>query len=142
MIVDGATREIGEALREGASARGADAVLALMDERENDGSEPPRSLAAALAACEVFIAPTSRSLSHTSARKRASEAGARGATMPGVTVEMLARAMAVDGGALQARSRALAQALSRGTQARLSCARAPIVRSSSRAARASPTTAT
>lgn len=123
VIADGATREIGEALRAAAAARGADAVLALMDERENDGSEPPSSIAAALAACEVFIAPTSRSLSHTSARKRASEAGVRGATMPGVTTEMLARAMAVDFGVMQARSRALAQALSRGTRAHLSCPR-------------------
>jgi leucyl aminopeptidase (aminopeptidase T) len=123
VIVDGATREIGEALRAAAAARGADAVLAVMDERETDGSEPPRSIAAALAACEVFIAPTSRSLSHTSARKRASEAGARGATMPGVTTEMLARAMAVDFTVMQARSRALADALSRGTHAHLSCPR-------------------
>ncbi len=123
VIIDGATREIGEALRATAATRGADAVLALMDERENDGSEPPRSIAAALAACEVFIAPTSRSLSHTTARKRASEAGARGATMPGVTTEMLARAMAVDFAIMQARSRALAQALSRGARAHLSCPR-------------------
>jgi leucyl aminopeptidase (aminopeptidase T) len=123
VIVDAATREIGEALRAAAAARGADAVLAVMDERETDGSEPPRSIAAALAACEVFIAPTSRSLSHTSARKRASEAGARGATMPGVTTEMLARAMAVDFTVMQARSRALADALSRASQAHLSCPR-------------------
>ena len=44
----------------------------------------------------VFIAPTRRSLSHTRARKAASEAGARGATLPGVTEDMLARLMACD----------------------------------------------
>ena len=44
----------------------------------------------------MFIAPTSRSLSHTPARKRGSETGARGATLPGVTEDMLARVMAVD----------------------------------------------
>ena len=49
-----------------------------MDERATDGTEPPRTLAAALAECDVFIAPTTRSLSHTTARKRASDAGARG----------------------------------------------------------------
>src|ERR1700759_4223723 len=49
VIVDAATRAIGEALREEASEASADAVLALMDERATDGTEPPRTLAAALA---------------------------------------------------------------------------------------------
>ena len=40
------------------------------------------------------------------ARKRASDAGARGATMPGVTAEMLGRVMAVDFDTMAARSRA------------------------------------
>ncbi len=121
VIVDGATREIGEALRDAAAARGADAVLALMAEREHDGTEPPRSVAAAMAACDVFIAPTSRSLSHTRARKLASERGVRGATMPGVTAGMLARAMSADFALMQARSRALARALTDGQRAILSC---------------------
>src|SRR5437763_5465305 len=84
VIVDDGTRRIGEALRDEAKAAGADAVLAIMDPREMDGNEPPRPIAAALDACNVFIAPTTRSLSHTTARKRATDAGARGATMPGV----------------------------------------------------------
>ena len=78
VVVDPAMRTIGEALRDEARAAGADAVLMVMDERATDGTEPPASIAAALAACDVFIAPTTRSLSHTSARKRATEAGARG----------------------------------------------------------------
>ena len=97
---------IGEALRDAAGALGADAVLSVMDERATDGTEPPPPLAAALAASDVYIAPTSRSLSHTAARKAASEAGARGATMPGVTEDMLARVMAVD---FQLDGRALAR---------------------------------
>ena len=123
VIVDEATREIGEALRTEAAAAGGDAVLAVMDERENDGTEPPPTIAAALAAADVFIAPTSRSLSHTQARKRASEAGARGATMPGVTADMLARVMAVDFEAMGARGRAVAQLLTTGHTAHISCPR-------------------
>jgi leucyl aminopeptidase (aminopeptidase T) len=121
VIVDPVTRPIGEALRDTASAAGADAVLAVMDERATDGTEPPRSLAGALAACDVFIAPTSRSLSHTTARKRASDAGARGATMPGVTEDMLARVMAVEFGAMAARSRAVAKLLDQAAEARVTC---------------------
>jgi leucyl aminopeptidase (aminopeptidase T) len=123
VLVDGATLEIGESLREEARRLGADAVLAVMDERATDGTEPPRTLAAALAECDVFIAPTSRSLSHTTARKRATDAGARGATMPGVTGEMLARVMAVDFDTMAVRSNAVAALLERGSTARVTCPR-------------------
>ena len=123
VAVDPPSRTIGEALRDAARGAGADAMLALMDERATDGTEPPRSLAAAMAACDVFIAPTSRSLSHTMARKHASEQGVRGATMPGVTADMLARVMAVDFELMAARSHQVAALLSRAGTARLSCPR-------------------
>jgi len=121
VVVDLETRDLGEALRRRAAAARADAVLALMDERADNGTEPPPPVAAALAAADVFIAPTSKSLSHTQARKAASDAGARGATMPGVTTDMLARVMAVDFPALRARSAAVARALSDADEAHLTC---------------------
>ncbi|HEU4720315.1 MAG TPA: hypothetical protein VFS59_03055, partial [Gemmatimonadaceae bacterium] len=61
------SRRLAEALRDTAARYGADAVLALMDARANDGTEPPPPIAAALAACDVYVVPTSRSLSHTEA---------------------------------------------------------------------------
>jgi leucyl aminopeptidase (aminopeptidase T) len=123
IVVDSGARAIGEALRDEASAASADAVLTAMDERATHGTEPPRAVAAALAASDVFIAPTTKSLSHTAARKRASDGGARGATMPGVTEEMLARVMAVDFDQMAARSRAVAELLDEGTVARATCPR-------------------
>jgi leucyl aminopeptidase (aminopeptidase T) len=123
VIVDPASRTIGEALCDGARAVGADAVLAIMDQRANNGTEPPRPLAAALSACDVFIAPTTRSLSHTQARKRAIDAGARGATMPGVTEDMLARTLAVDFALMAARSQAVAALLGAAAGAHVSCPR-------------------
>jgi len=123
VIGDPGARELAEALRAEAEDAGADAVLALMAERATDGSEPAPPVAAAMAAADVFIAPTSRSLSHTQARKRASEAGVRGATMPGVTAEMLARVMDVDLDALAERCRAVADLLDYADEARLTCPR-------------------
>jgi leucyl aminopeptidase (aminopeptidase T) len=123
VVVDPATREIGEALRESASQAGADAVLAIMDERATDGTDPARPIAAAMSACDVFIAPTSRSLSHTPARKRATENGVRGATLPGVTADMLTRVMAVDFDLMRRRSRELADLLTRSDRAHLTCPR-------------------
>jgi leucyl aminopeptidase (aminopeptidase T) len=121
VIVDPAKQAIGEALREGARKLGADAALLVMDERADHGTEPAAPVAAAMAACDVFIAPTVKSLSHTEARRRACEAGARGATMPGVTEAMLARVMAIDFEQMAARSHAVAQLLSRGSSAQISC---------------------
>ena len=123
VVVDPQTRTIGEALRDASAAAGGDAVLIVMDERATDGTEPPPSVAAALEASDVFIAPTSRSLSHTTARKRATDGGARGATMPGVTEDMLGRVMAVDFDTMAARSKAVAAVLDAGTAAHVRCPR-------------------
>jgi leucyl aminopeptidase (aminopeptidase T) len=121
VVTDEPLLHLGERLREAAQEAGAEATLAVMSPRADHGNEPPRPIAAALEACDVFIAPTSRSLSHTRARKRASERGARGATMPGVTEEILARLMDVDLPALRARSRAVAELLDTADEARVTC---------------------
>jgi leucyl aminopeptidase (aminopeptidase T) len=123
VVADAPSREIAEALRDEAARAGAEAVLTVMDPRETDGSEPPRAVAAALAAADVFIAPTSKSLSHTRARKVASDRGARGATLPGVTADMLARLMSVDFDLMTRRSRAVAELLSDEHEARVTCPR-------------------
>ncbi len=121
VVVDEPLRELGERLREAAKEAEAEAVLTTMAPRATDGSEPPATIAAALAACDVFIAPASRSLSHTLARKRATENGARGATMPHVTPDLLARLMDIDFEAMRARSKAVAEILDKGQEALVTC---------------------
>jgi len=123
VVVDQPLQDLGEKLRTAAQQSGADAVLTVMSPRATDGSEPPAPVAEALAACDVFIAPASRSLSHTLARKRASEGGARGATMPHVTADMLARLMSIDFDRLRSRSHAIADLLDKGTEAHVTCPR-------------------
>jgi leucyl aminopeptidase (aminopeptidase T) len=123
IVVDRTTRVLGDALRDAAAALGAEPVMTVMEPRSVDGEEPPAAVAAALGAARVFIAPTRRSLSHTRARKAASEAGARGATLPGVTEDMLARLMATDFPAMAARSRAVAELLTEADTARVTCPR-------------------
>ena len=123
VVVDEGTRALGDALRDAAAAAGGEAVLTVMDPREEHGQEPPEPVAAALAAADVFIAPTTKSLSHTRARKAASDGGARGATLPGVTEDMLARLMACDFATLQRRSAALARLLTEADEVRITCPR-------------------
>ena len=123
VVVDAETRALGDRLRDAAAAAGADAVLTVMDARGEHGQEPPAPVAAALAAADVFIAPTTKSLSHTKARKAATDGGARGATLPGVTASMLGRLMACDLDALQRRSAELARLLTEAGEARITCPR-------------------
>ena len=123
IVVDRGTRAIGDALRDAAAALGAEPVMTVMEPRQVDGEEPPAAVAAALAAATVFIAPTTRSLSHTRARKAASERGARGATLPGVTEDMLARLMAADFDLMGRRSRAVAALLTGAGAAHVTCPR-------------------
>jgi leucyl aminopeptidase (aminopeptidase T) len=123
VIADPPSRELGDALRDVAEEVEGDATLAVIAERSSHGSEPPSSVAAALQAADVFIAPTTKSLSHTRARKAATEAGVRGATLPGVTADLLARVMAVDFPALRERSRAVAGRLDAADEARITCPR-------------------
>lgn len=73
-----------------------DALLIEMKPRGIHGEEPPRTVAEAIRTCDVFIMPTSCSLTHTRARIEANKAGARGATMPGITVEMMLRTLNAD----------------------------------------------
>jgi leucyl aminopeptidase (aminopeptidase T) len=121
IVVDRTTEALGAALRDAAARLGAEAVTTVMEPRDVDGQEPPEAVAAALAAADVFIAPTRRSLSHTRARKAASDKGARGATLPGVTEDMLARLMACDFPAMAARSRRVAELLTQAESARVTC---------------------
>jgi leucyl aminopeptidase (aminopeptidase T) len=123
VVADPDRMDIGRALHEGAIRAGADSVLALLPPRPERGTEPPPTLAAAFAACDVFIAPCLPSLSHTRARKAASERGARGATLPGVEADMFARLMGADFDRMMERSARVARLLSEADEARFTCPR-------------------
>jgi leucyl aminopeptidase (aminopeptidase T) len=122
VVCNPATIGLGERLRGEAGRAGADGILCLMAERETHAAEPPAPVAAAMAAADVVLAPTVQSLSHTAARKAATAAGARIATLPGATEEMLARVMSADMEGLRRRGAAIADLLTRGSEVRVTCA--------------------
>jgi leucyl aminopeptidase (aminopeptidase T) len=119
VLTDPEKRRIAEALVKGARDLGAETVLVEMSVRASHGTEPPPPVAAAMLAIDVFIAPTSRSVSHTEARRAASEAGVRSATMPEVTEDMLARMMSVDYTEIRRRSEEIAQLFTEATTVRV-----------------------
>ena len=119
VVTDPKRRRIAQRLVDQARTLGAETILMEMSERETNGTEPPPAVAAAMLECNVFIAPTTKSLSHTQARKAANERGVRAATMPQITEDMLERTMAADYGEVRRRSGALAEALTAGSQVRI-----------------------
>jgi leucyl aminopeptidase (aminopeptidase T) len=123
VVCNPVTEEIGALMRIEAQGDGADATLAVISERDSAAAEPPGAVAAAMAAADVVLAPTVQSLSHTAARKRASEAGVRIGTLPGVTEEMLERLMTGDLDEIRRRGWAVVSALNSGKEARVTCPR-------------------
>ena len=123
VVCNPATIGIAERLRAEAGTLGADAVTTLMAERASHAAEPPAAIAAAMAAADVVLAPTLQSLSHTAARHAATEAGVRIATLPGATEEMLGRVMSADMEGLRRKGSAIADLLTAGSEAQITCAR-------------------
>jgi leucyl aminopeptidase (aminopeptidase T) len=113
VVTDPQRRPIADALVARARELGAEAVLVDMAERLTNGTEPPDAVAAAMLACDVLVAPTTKSVSHTEARRSASARGVRAATMPQVTEDMLVRTMSADYAKVRDRSAKLAELLTR-----------------------------
>ena len=119
VVTDPKRRPIAESIVERAREMGSETLLMEMSEREANGTEPPPAVAVAMLECDVCIAPTTKSASHTAARKEANARGVRVATMPQITEDMLTRTMAADYKEVQRRSRELAQALTEGREVRI-----------------------
>ena len=96
IVTDDERQAIGEALYDAAVSSGADAAVVRYPPGEQHGAEPPEPVAAAMRETDVFLAPTTKSLSHTRARSVATDAGARGATLPGITEEVMIAGLDAD----------------------------------------------
>jgi leucyl aminopeptidase (aminopeptidase T) len=102
VVTDDERQPIGEALYEAASAVTEDTTVLRYPPAEQHGTEPPAPVAAAMAESDVFLAPTTKSLSHTRARGAACDAGARGATLPGITADVFATGLDANYAAIEA----------------------------------------
>jgi aminopeptidase len=119
IVTDEPLRSIGYAIWSEAKALGTEVILAEMLPRKSNGEEPPAEIAAMMAAADVVLCPTSRSLTHTDARRNASAAGARVATLPGVTQEIMIRCMNADYHAIARRTFALCDLLEKTSVVRV-----------------------
>jgi len=96
IVTDDDRLAIGKPLYHAACEVSDDAVLLRYPPGPQHGAEPPDPVAAALRATDVVLAPTTKSLSHTRARQAATEAGARIATLPGITREVMIAGLDAD----------------------------------------------
>ncbi len=96
IVTDDDRKPIGEALYDIASESTDDVVLLCYPPGETHGAEPPDPVSGAMAAADVVLAPTTKSLSHTRARTEANEAGARVATLPGITEDVFTTGLDAD----------------------------------------------
>jgi len=89
IVTDTLRIKIAKSLYDTAREMDCDAIMMTMPPRSRHGEEPPRAVAEAMRSVDVVIAPTTMSLTHTSARKHANDVGVRTASMPGVTERMM-----------------------------------------------------
>jgi len=107
VVTDAPQRAIGYALREAVVSLGNEVLLVEIVPRRSNGEEPPPEVAALMTQFDVVLCPTSKSLTHTDARRAASAGGTRVATLPGVTEEIMARGMGADYHRIAARTLAI-----------------------------------
>ncbi|PSK85967.1 leucyl aminopeptidase (aminopeptidase T) [Murinocardiopsis flavida] len=88
VLTDSATGRYGAAFAAAGHIIGAEVVELSMTPRSRHGEEPPAPVAAAMAAADAIVAPTTFSVNHSSARIAASAAGARLIFMPDVCDEV------------------------------------------------------
>jgi len=123
IVVDEPSIGIAEPLLMVARELGLQAVMIAYPEMTRSSEEPPDSVAAAMLAVDVILAPTSKSISHTVARKAASEAGARMASMPGLNLDIMARTINLDYQKLGKLSQSVAEVMRQGKEVHLTCPR-------------------
>ncbi len=119
VITDAGTKEVGVSLWEQAKEAGAEAILVEIIPRRVHGEEPPPVVAELMRHADVVLAPTSKSLSHTKARREANASGTRIATLPSITADIAARTLDADYPGIARLSEQVASVLSGGKRAHL-----------------------
>lgn len=91
IVADDNKLDVAAKIEEASKALADEVLVFKMRPRSRHAEEPPRAVAMAMLGSDVVIMPTTMSLTHTEARKKACDAGARIASMPGITMAMLKR---------------------------------------------------
>lgn len=96
IVTDEFKRKIGFSLFQNAKQLGHETIYLEFKSREMHGQEPPQQIAEMMKLFDVVLCPTAKSLTHTNARRNASALGARIATFPGITEDIMIRGLNAD----------------------------------------------
>ncbi|HPQ02700.1 MAG TPA: aminopeptidase, partial [Bacillota bacterium] len=119
VIMDKGTRTVGMALFEAAVSLGCEAMVVEIIPRKMNGEEPPEPVGEMMKHVDIVLAPTSKSITHTVARGNACKAGARVATLPGITEDCMTRALVADYDEVAKRAEKYARILTDGKIVRI-----------------------
>lgn len=95
VITDKNKLAIGRAIEKAALKKGQTKLIEIPVGKQH-GEEPSADVAAIMKIFDVVIIPTTKSLTHTNARKEACLSGARIATMAGITEDIMIRSIDID----------------------------------------------
>lgn len=84
-----------------------------------DGQEPDKKLASIMKNADVLFLVTTKSLSHTNARRQATKKGVRIASMPGITYDVFLRTMKMDYQEVKKLTKPLANLLTSANKVRI-----------------------
>lgn len=140
IITDTLRHTIGRELYEVCLEMGNETMIMEMKPRQINGEEPPEAISEAMKRVDVVICPTTKSLSHTDARRNACAAGARVGTMPGITEDIMRRTMQADYHAIAKRTRIIADILTNGREAHVRTAAGTDIRLPIEGIKAKPST--
>jgi len=96
VVTDDILKKIGYEFFYAASSISKETILLNLQTMQEHGQEPPQNVSQYILSFDVALLITSKSLSHTKARKKASDKGVRIASMPGITLEIINRSLDVD----------------------------------------------
>ena len=119
IVTDDNKQKIGEALYSIGQEMAKEALMITMPPAEVNGQEPPENVAKLMAAYDVVVCPTTKSVTHTDAKRNACARGTRVATMPGITEDMMARTLKADYELIAQRTFKLSELLDKGKVARV-----------------------
>lgn len=120
IVTDASMMTIAQLLASATRERQAEPVIAVIEQRSSDSTEPPRSVAEAMRVSDVIFSPVSISITHTRAVKEAAAAGARAIALTAVTEEMMVSGgLEADFSRVKERCRAVGERMSKAREAHI-----------------------
>lgn len=119
VITDELKREIGYSLYSNAIRLGYNALFVEMKSGKINGEEPSDEIAHLMQQFDIVFIPTAKSMTHTDARRNASNKGVRVATFPGITKEVMIRGLNADYKKISKLSIKLKKILEKGKEVRV-----------------------